>query len=188
MIYLLRHGLDDERYIGGWSDIDLIEEGIIQVNNTVDKMIRLNLKIDKIIVSNVRRAITTADIVSKRLNIEEYEISDLFKEQNKGLLNGMDKILAKEKFEYYTGNNIQIDTVYPEGESLLDLYKRIKDIMEYIKSLPDNTLIITHRGVINMIYYILNNIDVDMNKERFEVTHASLHELDKDNMIIRKVI
>lgn len=31
MIYLLRHGLDDENYIGGWSDISLTEEGIKQV-------------------------------------------------------------------------------------------------------------------------------------------------------------
>ena len=27
MIYLLRHGLDDESYIGGYSDVSLIPEG-----------------------------------------------------------------------------------------------------------------------------------------------------------------
>ena len=31
MIYLLRHGQDDELYIGGWSDVGLIEKGITEV-------------------------------------------------------------------------------------------------------------------------------------------------------------
>lgn len=31
MIYLLRHGLDDESKIGGWSDVGLTKEGIKQI-------------------------------------------------------------------------------------------------------------------------------------------------------------
>ena len=62
MIYLLRHGLDDENYIGGWSEVDLIPEGIDQVNNTLDKMIEEGIKIDKVIVSDVLRAKTTAEL------------------------------------------------------------------------------------------------------------------------------
>ena len=31
MIYLIRHGLDDEKYIGGWSDVDLTIVGRKQV-------------------------------------------------------------------------------------------------------------------------------------------------------------
>ena len=38
MIYLLRHGLDNEKYIGGWSDIPLTKEGIYQVVNTASKI------------------------------------------------------------------------------------------------------------------------------------------------------
>ena len=37
MIYLIRHGLDDEAYIGGWSDVDLISEGIEQVEETIQR-------------------------------------------------------------------------------------------------------------------------------------------------------
>ena len=36
MIYLLRHGLDDENYIGGYSDVKLIPEGIEQVKKARD--------------------------------------------------------------------------------------------------------------------------------------------------------
>ena len=31
MIYLMRHGKDDERYVGGYSDVDLTREGQRQV-------------------------------------------------------------------------------------------------------------------------------------------------------------
>ena len=34
MIYLMRHGQDDESYIGGWSDVSLIQKGVHEVNLT----------------------------------------------------------------------------------------------------------------------------------------------------------
>ncbi len=33
--------------------------------------------------------------------------------------------------------------------------------------IEDGTLLVTHRGVINMIYLILNNIELDMDKKQF---------------------
>lgn len=189
MIYLLRHGLDDERFIGGWSDVDLLPEGIEQVNNTLDKMKSLGISVEKILVSDVLRAKTTADLVlAKYSSISSYEVNTIFNEQNKGLLNGMPVEIADRDYPKYRGKNVQIDTVYPEGESLLDLYKRIKECLNEILSLDDNTLIVTHRGVINMLYFILNEQELDMDKKQFGVTHASLHELNKKEKSIRKVI
>lgn len=188
MIYLLRHGLDDETYLGGWSNVDLIDEGIEQVKSSSLKIKELDLKINKIIASDVKRAKTTAEIVSDILGLSSFEESDLFREQNKGLLNGMLRTYAENTYPEYKESNISIDTRYPSGESLSDLYKRMKDNLEYINSLSDQTLIITHRGVINMLYYILNDIPLDMDKKRFGVTHASLHVYDKQNKSIRKVL
>ncbi len=189
MIYLLRHGLDDENFIGGWSEVDLVPEGIEQVNNTLDKMIKEGIQIDKIIVSDVLRAKTTAELVlSKYPNLDRYEVNTMFREQNKGILNGMPIDVADKEYPEYRGKNVQIDTIYPEGESLLDLYKRIKENLNEILALDDNTLIVTHRGVINMLYFILNNVELNMDKKQFGVTHASLHELDKKVLSIRKVI
>lgn len=71
----------------------------------------------------------------------------------------------------------RIDVRYPEGESMLDLYKRIKLLLENIDKY-DNSLLITHRGVINMIYVILNGEELTMDKEKYGVEHASIHELD----------
>ncbi len=189
MIYLLRHGLDNESFIGGWSEIPLTKEGVYQVVNAASKINQLeNLNIKKVIASSVRRATQTAEIVTPILGINNYEVNDLLKEQNKGHLNGMEKHVAKNLYPEYMDETVQTDTVYPDGESLKELYERIRDNLEYFASLEDDTLLITHRGVINMLYYILNDIPLDMNKTRFDVTHASLHECDIKNKQIRKVL
>ena len=65
-------------------------------------------------------------------------------------------------------------------------YERIVKIIPTLKKYEDS-LVVTHRGVINMIYYYLNDIEVDMNKERFNVTHGSVHELDLNNKKIRRI-
>ena len=189
MIYLMRHGKDNEDYIGGWSEIPLTKEGILEVTETAQFLNNsTEITIDKIISSSIKRAIPTADIVSPFLGIKEFEISDMLKEQSKGHLNGMEKNVAEHLYPEYTGNNVKVDTVYPDGESLENLYTRIKNNLEYFASLEENTLLITHRGVINMLYYIFNDLGLDMDKEKFGVTHASVHECDIKNKTIRKVI
>ena len=56
-----------------------------------------------------------------------------------------------------------------------------------MKKYEDNSLIVTHRGVINMIYYILTNTPLDMDKKRFDVDHLSIHELDLNKKVIRRI-
>lgn len=186
MIYLMRHGLDDETFIGGWSDVDLIEEGVKQVISAGRKLKSYDINIERIITSDVKRAVTTSKIIQNFYPNVSIEETSIFREQSKGILNGMEKKKAKELYPEYF-ESITVDKVYEGGESLRDLYCRIKDYLDYILAIDDDTLIITHRGVINMIYYILYNIDLDMNKERFDVTHASVHELNREKRIIRKV-
>ncbi len=184
MIYLMRHGQDDENYIGGWSDVSLIPDGVRDVNNQ-SLWIKDNLKINKIVCSNVLRAKETAEIVNSYLNTDIMYSDDL-REQNKGLLNGILKESIKDSYpNYYKG--VGIDVRYPNGESLRDLYNRMKIYINKVMEMDDDTLIITHRGVINMFYYILNGIPLDNDKKRFNVETASIHELDKVNKLIKRI-
>ena len=83
MIYLMRHGKDNEDYIGGWSEIPLTKEGVLEVTETAEFLNNSEkITIDKIISSSIKRAIQTADIVSPLLGIKEFEISDMLKEQS----------------------------------------------------------------------------------------------------------
>ena len=180
----MRHGQDDEDYIGGWSDVRLIDEGIEDVKNNA-VWIKDNLNIKKIICSNVLRCMETTKIVNSKLNVD-VEYTDNLKEQNKGLLNGVKKCEAYKNYKEFL-YNIHIYSKYPNGESLLDLYNRIKVYLEYILKMDDETLLITHRGVINMIYFITLNKELDMNKKQFNVDTASIHELDKNLKKIRRI-
>lgn len=183
MIYLLRHGLDDERYIGGYSSVALTSEGIKQVEEASELIIR-KCNFTKIISSDIERAKQTAKIISDKTNIS-VEYNPILRELNKGKLNGMLKETAKRCYPDYVDVK-DIDIKYPDGESMREFYERIKNCLEKILKL-DNTLLITHRGVINMIYYLLNDISLDMDKEKFGVTHASLHEINPKQKTIRKV-
>lgn len=184
MIYLLRHGLDDESFIGGYSNVGLIKEGKIQVNDSA-KWLKANVtKINKIYSSDVKRAIESAEIVNKYLKLDIEYTKDL-RELNKGLLNGMPKHEAELLYPDYI-NVKDINLKYPNGESMLDLYKRIKILLDSI-SKYDDSLIVTHRGVINMIYTLLNNDTLSMDKKRYNVVHASVHELDLEKNKIRRI-
>lgn len=183
MIYLMRHGLDDENFIGGWSDIDLTSEGKKQIIESTEFIIQNKLVINKIISSDVKRAVATSEIVNKKLQVPIF-YNDKLKELDKGIYTGRLKSTLTEKDISFI-KKLTIYDKYPLGESMIDLYKRMKLFLNTIKE--DNVLLITHRGVINMFYYILNDIFVDMNKEKFNVEHGSIHEMNIDKKLIRRI-
>lgn len=184
MIYLIRHGLDDENYIGGYSNVGLIEEGKKQVEQSA-RWLTKNVKgITKIYSSDVKRAIESAEIVNKYLELN-IEYTKNLRELDKGKLNGMPKNKAQVLYPDYIDVK-DVNIKYPNGESMLDLYKRIKKLLTYINEY-DNSLLVTHRGVINMIYTLLNSDTLSMDKKRYNVVHASIHELDLDKNKIRRI-
>lgn len=185
MIYLMRHGQDDEVYVGGWSKVSLIPEGIEEVKES-GIWIRDNLHIEEIICSDVLRAQESAQIVGDILGIS-YKNDYNLREQNKGDLNGLKKSIAYTSYPGFMDGEVGIDTVFPNGESLRQLYVRIGKHLETILTMKDNTLLVTHRGVINMIYFLLNGQDLDMDKKQFGVETASVHELDQQRRLIKRI-
>ena len=183
MIYFMRHGLDDERFIGGHSDVSLVLEGVLQVREASLFMINNGFNFQHIYSSDITRAIETSCIVKEYYNLP-IRLKPCLRELDKGDVTGMLVTEALDKYQWL--RNVNVDTKYPGGESLLDFYKRIKKDLEEILSF-ENSLVVTHRGVINMLYFILNDISVSNDKGRFSVSHASIHEYDKDKNRIRKI-
>lgn len=184
MIYLIRHGMDDESYIGGYSSVNLTEFGKMQVNELGNWLQLQNLNVDKIYTSDIKRAISTTNIINSYLKLPVYKVLEL-RELDKGELTGMKKSIAMIKYPDYM-NVDDIRKRYPLGESMLDLYIRIKDLFSRI-SQYDDSILVTHRGVINMFYYLLLNEELDMDKEKYDVEHASVHELDIVKSKIRRI-
>lgn len=181
MIYLVRHGLDDEKYIGGWSNVSLVPEGVDQINKTAKSLLSMNIKLEKIYTSDLPRAVQSAEILQNYFGIN-YEATSTLRELNKGDFNGILKIHMPEEWQ-----NINCAyQKYPNGESLVTFEKRIRG--ELIPKLEEfnNCLLVTHRGVINMLYSIYNDSIRFFDKEKCDVNHASVHELDlKKESIIK---
>ena len=173
-IYLMRHGLDNEIFIGGWSEGGLIEKGINQTELAKEYIIKNIKEIKTIYHSGLKRTIETAEIINDTLKLPMFFLKEI-KELNKGKLNGMNANLAKTMYPEYFPNPL-VNQKYPEGESLKDLYNRVKVFLKNIDKY-DKSLLITHRGFINMLYFILNDIEINYDKNQFDVVHGSIHEL-----------
>ena len=186
MIYLMRHGQDDETYVGGWSDVSLIPKGKEEVKEAA-LWIKKHLDIQTILCSDVARAVESAKIVSAILDVP-LAVTIHLREQNKGLLNGVPKKEAYMQYPGYKEGKITTETIFPNGESLRDLYERMKVYMEEILKMQDGTLLVTHRGVINMIYFLLHHKELNMDKTQFKVTTASIHELDVEKKMIKRIM
>ncbi len=70
MIYLMRHGLDDENFIGGWSDIDLTSDGKKQIIESTEFIIKNKLSINKIISSDIKRAVTLVKLLIRNYKFQ----------------------------------------------------------------------------------------------------------------------
>lgn len=184
MIYLVRHGKDDESYVGGWSNIDLTSKGREQIKRTALWFKENNIHVNNIFTSDITRAVSSAKIIADILKLD-VNLDSNFRELNKGLLNGLSRDIAKSKYPEYI-NLKDINKKYPEGESLISFYERIKELLNKLDKY-EHAIIVTHRGVINVIYFVLNNVELCYNKELFGVTHSSIHELDLKKKKIKKV-
>lgn len=184
MIYFIRHGLDDERFIGGWSNGGLIYKGREQVKDAIEFLKENPIYFNQIYSSDIGRAKETAEMIQKEFPVP-ITLDERLREQNKGDFNGVFEIKAKiENPEFFS--NIDEDTVYPNGESLRSFGERIKINIPYFLE-KDHYLIVTHRGVINAIYYELRNIPLSMKKEQFGVDFALIHEYNPKTKKIRRI-
>jgi probable phosphoglycerate mutase len=184
-IFLVRHGKDDDKYRGGWSNLPLIQEGIIQskllAEYLKDKESKYNIQI--IISSDLLRTKQTAEIIQKELCVPVHYTYQL-REINNGKLAGM---LNEDVLKLYPGlyfSSLKMNEKYPGGESPKNFYDRIKssfyDILEKYKSY-DNILLVTHSGVINIICCIVKGVEWSNSMKNFEVSNAAIHKLVIDS-------
>ena len=184
-IVFVRHGKDDDKYRGGWSSLDLIPEGIEQAKKLAKHLAenRMEYNIARIISSDLPRTMTTASYISAELGLPVLEESQI-RETNNGDLAGM---LNDEALVQYPGlffSSLEMDEPYPNGESPNEFYARIKTwfenfLIEY-QNTNGNTLVVTHSGVINVIYHIVRKMDWSNKGRTFKVSNCSIHVLNTD--------
>lgn len=185
ILYFVRHGKDDDNYRGGWSNMDLIDEGTNQVKRLAE-YIYLNkdkFKINRIITSDLPRTVTTAKVIADRLGLK-VEFEERLREINNGDLAGMLNEEALVKFPGLFFNTLAMDEHYPNGESPIEFYKRIKtwyeNIIREYSHTNERILIVTHSGNINIIYHIIKKVKWTNKSKPFKVSNCAIHKLNVD--------
>lgn len=186
-LIFVRHGKDDNRYRGGWSNLDLIPEGMEQAKQLAQYLKDNNQDylITHIISSDLPRTMSTAHYISSELGLpiqKEFRIREI----DNGDLAGMLNDTALEKYPGLFFSSLKMDETYPNGESPLDFYMRINmwfsEFSSNCRNIKGNILIVTHGGVINVVYHLIKGIEWNNKNPAFKAGNCSIHILNMDTM------
>lgn len=187
MIYLVRHGESEaniQKRYSGITDVDLSQNGRFQAKGAGQNLI--SEKIKYIYSSPLKRARDTAKIIKNEMNfIDEIIIEPCLIEVNFGIFENMTWDEMRLNYREETENWVLKKHKYkfPQGEDYGDIIKRISAFMDNV---PDNSLIVTHFGVIQAILLYLNIAD-DLSLWDFVISNCDILVLNnrKFERIIR---
>ena len=181
-IIFARHGKDDERYRGGWSDLELLPSGVLQAQKMAEKL--KSCDITEIIASDLPRTMQTAGIAGDALGLPVHPEPRL-REINNGKLSGMLNTDALREYPGVFLSTHGFDEPYPHRESPHAFFDRIKawfeDFVEKNRDHNGNILVVTHNGVISVVYHIVNGIPWDNRKHTHKTSYCRLRVYNVEN-------
>lgn len=187
-ILFVRHGKDSDQHRGGWSQLDLLPEGKREAKMLADYLVqhKEDYHFTKIITSDLKRAETTATILAETLQLP-LEKESALRETNNGDLAGMLNSEADQKFPRLYFRSLAMDEHYPNGESPREFYQRIKTWFQRFLQENNNSdetqIVVTHGGVINIIYHLVNQIEWTNKSNLFHVKHCSISLLNTKTLV-----
>lgn len=157
-ILVVRHGqsiADIENRLEGRADFELTELGCKQAK-CLAEWIKTNYEIDVILSSTLKRAAKTAKFINEETGVDII-FDDLLMEWDNGLLVGLHRLEADEKFPVPKGGRMPHDE-FAGSESYINFRARAEMfwsrlICKYGKK-EDNLriCIVSHGGMINMLF------------------------------------
>jgi len=156
-VYAVRHGETEWNRAGrqqGHQDSPLTPTGVRQAELLADGL--GGKRIEAMYSSDLGRAIQTAEIIAKRLDLKIRPDIRL-RERNLGILQGLtrDQFELRYPEEFYRFNAADADYVVPGGESLRQLFDRCVSCAEEIagKNKGKCILIVGHGGVLRSLFH-----------------------------------
>lgn len=152
-IFITRHGQTEWNVLGkiqGQTDIELNDTGRAQAKETSESI--KGEKIDLIIVSPLKRAKETAEIINSKFNVEIIEDRRLM-ERGFGECEGMTrdersklKVVTPEIEDIWNYNtNVDVYNMEPMKDFCSRVYELLDEVIEKYKD--KNLLLVTHGGV-----------------------------------------
>lgn len=191
-LFFVRHGKDDENYRGGWSSLGLVPEGVEQAKRLgrLLKEKEIGCDIKKIVSSDLVRAKETAEILAEALSLPVTTDARL-READNGELAGMSNEEALKKYPGLFWSTLEPDECYPGGESPNVFFTRIKSWFDKFlvecKDVEGNVLVVTHGGVINVMYHLVRGMEWSNRTKPVPVRNCSVHVLDVERMEIEEI-
>ncbi|WP_461832535.1 phosphoserine phosphatase PspA [Aquifex sp.] len=163
-LIVVRHAESEWNPIGryqGLLDPDLTERGVMQAQRLAEALKKE--KIDLLFSSPLKRTFRTARIIGKKLGLEpikEERIIEIDHGVWSGKLVEEVKKLYPEDFELWLKEPHKVK--FPQGETLRDVYNRVKDFLEDIlKKYNGKTVaIVSHTVPIRCLYCAVLEIDL----------------------------
>ena len=187
-LLFVRHGKDSAQHRGGWSQLDLLPEGKREAEALADYLAqhKEDYHFTKVITSDLKRAETTATILAETLQLPLEKERDL-RETNNGDLAGMLNSEADQKFPRLYFRSLAMDEHYPNGESPREFYQRIKTwfqlFLQENNDSAETQIVVTHGGVINIIYHLVNKREWTNKSRLFLVKHCSISLLNTETLV-----
>jgi len=151
-IYIIRHGRvknAEENIFNGIMDIELNKDGKIEAEKLSNFFEDKDINV--IFTSPLKRCIYTAERIKEKTKAKII-VDERIKEKNFGIFQGCGWKEIKEKFpeesEQYVKDFFHFRI--PEGESSLDVWRRLLPFVEEIKKIRKNIVVVSH-GTINRI-------------------------------------
>lgn len=156
-ILLIRHGETtgdlEDRYGGSYDD-PLTESGERQLQDTAQQL--TGTQVDKIYSSTLIRAKQSTEIINTELKTE-VEFLEGLRERDYGVLGGLTKTEAEEKYPEAVELHKDAANTDPEGESQTDFTRRVLNTFQTIcNGTQDTVAVVSHGGPIKVILKHLN--------------------------------
>ena len=172
-IVFVRHGrteMNTKGLFSGHLDDVLSLEG--KSDAKYNKEILKDKEFQSIYTSPLKRAVETSQILGYKA-IEDSRL----KEINFGIFEGLsyDEITRKYPIEAKLWSEDFINYKIPKGESFMELYERVADFLYEVSHKSENTLVVTHEGVIKCaLCYIFEKPEYFY---RFKISHTGITQI-----------
>ena len=139
----IRHGQSTwnaENRFTGWVDVDLSKKGVLEAEKSGKLIQNLNINIDAIFTSYLKRAINTAEIVMEVLGKKiEYTKAWELNERHYGALTGLDKTETKKKLgeEQFKKYRRSWDIAPPSLDKNSEYSSHNDPLYKNLKNIPD---------------------------------------------------
>jgi probable phosphoglycerate mutase len=156
VIAVARHGQTDSNVKGLWvgtsGDDPLNETGIQQARALALSLSKF--KFDYVISSDKKRAMQTAEIVSKMMNVPIYGQKQILRDRDYGTLEGMTTGEIKEKYGVEMRSLSEEINDLGVTENVSSVIRRVREFVETSKTLFEGKkiIVITHGAFIRSFY------------------------------------